>query len=222
MSLSIDILAWRSAKCSAPPQEVADDFQAITEQIARSPASSRSVPAMSLAGAKFPGAGSMGRKRNSTKEPTVEQQRGNREFWPEVTNPKGYRYYFHPKHHRASNATGSRWKPDVSRQEEFTIFEVAVHLDLADEDGDLYNVRKSEDGAILELGVFQEQIAQPLEAERSNRCVARPSALAGRGGRPEKSRQASKSSWQGGVPQASRTRRAQCMQSHRSNNGKHA
>jgi hypothetical protein len=118
------------------------------------------MQAMLLAGAKVVGARSMGRKRKSTKKPTVEEQRGNPLYWPEVTNPKGYRYYFHPKHHRGGNTTESRWKPDVSRQEEFTIFEVAVRLDLADEDGDLYNVRKAADGAILDLGVFHEQIAR--------------------------------------------------------------
>jgi hypothetical protein len=31
---------------------------------------------------------------------------------------------------------------------------------LADEDGNLYNVRKGPDGAILELGMFHEQIAR--------------------------------------------------------------
>jgi len=118
------------------------------------------MQAMLVAGAKFLGAGSMGRKRKSTNKATERQQRGNPDYWPEVTTPRGYRYYFHPKHHGAGNATVSRWKPDVSRREEFTIFEIAVRLDLAGDDGNLYNLRKAADGAILELGVFHEQIAR--------------------------------------------------------------
>ncbi len=115
---------------------------------------------MLLAGAKLPGTRSMGRKRKSRKKPSEREQRGNPDYWPETTNPKGYRYYFHPKHHTAGNPTVSRWKPDVSRSEEFQIFEIAVRLDLADEDGNLYNVRKGPHGAILELGVYHEQIAR--------------------------------------------------------------
>lgn len=115
---------------------------------------------MLLAGAKLPGTRLMGRKRKSRKKPSEREQRGNPDYWPETTNPKGYRYYFHPKHHTAGNPTVSRWKPDVSRSEEFQIFEIAVRLDLADEDGNLYNVRKGPHGAILELGVYHEQIAR--------------------------------------------------------------
>ncbi len=102
----------------------------------------------------------MGRKRKSTEETTGQQQRGDTDYWPHLTDPKGYRYYFHPKHHGAGNVSVSRWKTDITRREEFRIFEVAVRLDLSDEDGNLYNVRKAADGAILELGVFHEQIAR--------------------------------------------------------------
>ncbi len=101
----------------------------------------------------------MSRKRRLRKQP-AGQPRGNSDEWPEVTKPKGYRYYFHPKHHGTCRATVSCWRLDVLRPEEFTIFEIAVCLDLADEHGNLYNVRKSPDGMILKLGKFDEQIAR--------------------------------------------------------------
>lgn len=110
----------------------------------------------------------MGRKRRKPKlpksqepaKPVGEERREELDYWPRLTNPHGYRYYFHPKHHGAGHPTVSRWRLDVSRQEEFSIFETAAHLDLADSKGNLYNVRKADDGTILELGVFHEQIAR--------------------------------------------------------------
>lgn len=81
------------------------------------------------------------------------------DFWPVRTNPKGYTYYFHPKHHGGGGRTDSQWSSDITRSEEFGIFEVAVRLGLSDESGNLYNVRKDAGGSILELGTFHEQIA---------------------------------------------------------------
>ncbi len=131
--------------------------------------------------------GKASRERRSDQKGDVGERREAPNYWPEPTNPKGYRYYFYPKHHGAGNATDSRWHPEISRQEEFTIFEIAVRLDLADEGGNLYNVRKAADGTILELGVFHEQVARfwkpsteteawhghplwPVEAGPSNRA----------------------------------------------------
>lgn len=110
----------------------------------------------------------MGRKPRKPKRPKLQKpatpptdrSREDLDYWPQLTNPLGYRYYFHPKHHGAGHPSVSRWRPDISREEEFRIFEIAAYLDLADTDGDLYNVRKAGDGTILELGVFHEQIAR--------------------------------------------------------------
>jgi hypothetical protein len=89
-----------------------------------------------------------------------KQRRDKSDYWPHPTKPHGYRYYFHPKHHGAGSVTDSRWKADVSKSEEFAIFEVAAQLDLCDAQGNLYNVRKGPDQRILELGVCHEQIAR--------------------------------------------------------------
>jgi len=101
----------------------------------------------------------MGGKRKKGKKGPGER-RGNQDYWPHRTNPKGYRYYFHPKHHGGGSSTDSRWKPDITRREEFTIFEISVRLDLSDDRGNLYNVRKGADKTVLELGMFHEQLAR--------------------------------------------------------------
>jgi hypothetical protein len=150
----------------------------------------------------FPRGTAMGRKRRKPKsqkqaEPPGVGRQEERDLWPHLTNPHGYRYYFHPKHHGAGHPTVSRWRPDVSRQEEFRVFENAAHLDLADTDGNLYNVHKADDGTVLELGVFHEQIARfwkpsvPREAWHGHPLwpvrAGGPSNLAKQANRPDKS-----------------------------------
>lgn len=106
----------------------------------------------------------MGKKRKGRKQEKpkrlLRQRRGNQEYWPQLTNPRSYRYFFHPKHHGGGRPTDSCWKADITKGEEFLIFEISVRLDLCDERGNLYNVRKAADDTILELGVFHEQIAR--------------------------------------------------------------
>jgi hypothetical protein len=105
------------------------------------------------------GATPMGKKRKKPKR-LFKQARGNQDYWPQLTNPRSYRYFFHPKHHGGGSPTDARWKPDITQNEEFTIFEIAVRLDLSDESCNLYNVRKAANQTILELGIFHEQIAR--------------------------------------------------------------
>jgi hypothetical protein len=91
----------------------------------------------------------MGRKQRKAKrprlqkpaEPPTRRKRDDLNYWPHLTNPYGYRYYFHPKHHGAGKPTDSCWKHDVTKSEEFRIFEIGAQLDLCDECGNLYNVQ---------------------------------------------------------------------------------
>jgi hypothetical protein len=99
-------------------------------------------------------------KKQKQPKRLFRQRRGNVEYWPHLTNPRQYRYYFHPKHHGAGNLTDSCWKGDIAHAEEFDIFEKAVALDISDQRGNLYNVRKAADGTILEVGKFHEQLAR--------------------------------------------------------------
>lgn len=100
----------------------------------------------------------MGKRRKRKKHQGPTRKKEN--YWTEPTNPGGYTYYFHPKHRGNGSPHDSRWKLEVTLREEFGIFESAVGLDLSDESGHLYNVRKDVGGSILELGVFHEQIAR--------------------------------------------------------------
>ena len=101
-----------------------------------------------------------GNKKQARPKRLFRRTREDQDHWPHLTNPHNYRYYFHPKHHGAGSSTDSRWKPDISKAEEFSIFELAAPLDLCDNEGNLYNVRKASDDEFLELGIFHEQIAR--------------------------------------------------------------
>ncbi len=101
---------------------------------------------------------SMAKKRRSPRKHTPPP--ANPELWPHPTVPHGYRYYFHRKHHGGGSPTDACWHPSITRQEEFTIFEISAQLDLSDARGNLYNVSRAADGGIRELGIFHEQIAR--------------------------------------------------------------
>lgn len=109
----------------------------------------------------------MAKKRRKRKRQSTPP-RANLDFWPHLTAPHGYRYYFHPKHHGAGSYIDACWHPDITRQEEFTIFELSAQLDLSDSRGNLCNVSKATDGSIRELGIFHEQLARfwkPIASE---------------------------------------------------------
>jgi hypothetical protein len=80
-----------------------------------------------------------------------------------VTERGQLRYCFTPKHHGAGLSSDSRWLRDLTRPEEFQVFDMADFHELRDEDGDLYGLRIS--GApgnreLLKLGEMNEQIAR--------------------------------------------------------------
>src|SRR5271154_1472017 len=72
-------------------------------------------------------------ERGNQEEQENQQERGNQDYWPQVTTPRGYRYFLHPKHHGGGSTTDACWKPEITKGEEFTIFEIAVRLNLSDE-----------------------------------------------------------------------------------------
>ena len=76
------------------------------------------------------------------------------------TRRRELRYCFSAKHHGRDSTDASQWADDLSRDEEFTIFEEADEHDLSDPNGHLYGLRRSPDGAILDLGTSEEQIAK--------------------------------------------------------------
>jgi hypothetical protein len=78
---------------------------------------------------------------------------------PVPTRRSGYRYLFSDRHH-GHDARASRWDPEMSREEEFAVFDTADFHDLTDDRGRLYGVRNDPDGRILQLGVWGEQVAE--------------------------------------------------------------
>jgi hypothetical protein len=80
-----------------------------------------------------------------------------------VTERGQLRYCFTPKHHGAGLPSDSRWLPDLTRLEEFQVFDMADFHELRDEDRDLYGLRIS--GApgnreLLDLGCKHEKVAR--------------------------------------------------------------
>ncbi len=98
-----------------------------------------------------------------------------------------------PKHHGAGLPSDSRWLPDLTRPEEFQVFDMADFHELRDEDGDLYGLRISGDPGNRQLALshwglgrldsFKRFAAQGFAACRSfgakglvASCCCRPSA----------------------------------------------
>ncbi len=69
------------------------------------------------------------------------------------------RYCFAIKHH-GFDGNAAQWVPDLSREDEFSIFDEADWLEITDEDGNLYGLRRDEGLEMLDLGTRGEQIAK--------------------------------------------------------------
>lgn len=85
---------------------------------------------------------------------------------PQPTRRSGYRYLFTTKHHGGGDRNAARWSPDLSEDEEFSVFDAADEHDISDELGWLYGVlREGEDG-LRDLGTWNQQVAEfPLADE---------------------------------------------------------
>jgi hypothetical protein len=65
---------------------------------------------------------------------------------PIPTKRGGYRYLFLAKHHGAGSKSDARWLPELSRDEEFAVFDDADFHDISDEQENLYGVLRTPDG----------------------------------------------------------------------------
>lgn len=86
---------------------------------------------------------------------------------PATTKRSGYQYLFHIKHHNYGAKDVAQWLPDLSRLEEFSIFDRADELDLSSASGDLYGLRIDSDNDILALGTLGQQVAKFPHAHAS-------------------------------------------------------
>jgi len=78
---------------------------------------------------------------------------------PVPTRNHGYRYQFHPKHHDPSRRDVAQWLPEMSREAEFAVFDLADVHDLLDVKGNLYGLRLGPDREVFELGTLGQQVA---------------------------------------------------------------
>ena len=79
------------------------------------------------------------------------------------TNRGHLTYCFTAKHRGAGSKTDARWSPELTRPEEFAVFDLADENRLVDEEGNLYglHIRQiAEDREILPLGDRGEMIAR--------------------------------------------------------------
>jgi hypothetical protein len=77
----------------------------------------------------------------------------------QVTRASGYRYQFTPKHHGA-DPNASMWLPELSLDEEFSVFDNADLQRVADSRGCLYGILRDENGELQILGTRDEQVAE--------------------------------------------------------------
>jgi hypothetical protein len=69
-------------------------------------------------------------------------------------------YQFTPKHH-GRDPGAACWLPELTREEEFTVFDVADFTESFDDDGNYYGVLREADGRGLRyLGTWNQQIAK--------------------------------------------------------------
>lgn len=73
-----------------------------------------------------------------------------------------YWYFFIDKQHKpeAVRSKDSQWLREMSHDEEFAVFELAVTHDLSNERGVLYGLRLDEEGTVMTLGTREEQVAR--------------------------------------------------------------
>lgn len=79
---------------------------------------------------------------------------------PALTRRSRYRYLFHSKHHGRGPRDAARWSLDLSRDEEFGIFDAADAHELTDERGNLFGLRLGPDGEVLDLGTRSQLVAE--------------------------------------------------------------
>lgn len=77
------------------------------------------------------------------------------------TRKSGYRYMFLAKHHGGGTSDDARWLPDLSRDQEFSVFDAADFHEVTDEaNGWLYGVLRDTDGDLVELGTWHQEMAE--------------------------------------------------------------
>lgn len=90
----------------------------------------------------------------------IRETRMSDPIHPQPTRKSGYSYMFTGKHHGGGKADDSQWADDVTRDEEFSVFDEADYHDIFDDARRYYGVLPDENGGLCDLGTWQQQIAE--------------------------------------------------------------
>ena len=71
-----------------------------------------------------------------------------------------YRYFFYDKHHNPNNTDDAQWLPELPRDEEFAIFDLADAREIVDAKGNLFGLRIGLQNQVLPLGTEGQQVAE--------------------------------------------------------------
>lgn len=105
------------------------------------------------------------------------------------TRRRNLRYCFSLAHHGRGAPDDSQWADDLTRDEEFAIFDEADWHDLSDTKGHLYGLRRRPDGTILDLGTQGEQVAKFWKTHEGHPWHGFPLWPLARGGPENRKRQ---------------------------------
>jgi hypothetical protein len=78
---------------------------------------------------------------------------------PVPTQRSGYRYFFYDKHH-GRDRSAAQWRPDVTHEQEFNLFDAADFHESFDDRGWLYGIGRDEEGEVIELGTWGQWLAE--------------------------------------------------------------
>lgn len=79
---------------------------------------------------------------------------------PVPTNRRRLTYKFTEKHHKPGKSNDAQWLDELSRDDEFQVFNRADEKDICNDKGDLFGMRLDTNGTVSILGSRKEQIAK--------------------------------------------------------------
>jgi len=82
------------------------------------------------------------------------------EMHPTRTQRSQHEYMFTAKHHGGGSRSDACWSPQVTRDGEFSVFDLADLHSIADDGGWLYGVLRDSNHGLRDLGTWGQQIAE--------------------------------------------------------------
>lgn len=82
---------------------------------------------------------------------------------PQLSERSHYRYQFTPKHHGHGSGykpPASEWIAEMTLETEFGIFNAADFHAIRDDDENMYGILRDDEGELLMLGIWNEQVAE--------------------------------------------------------------